>query len=104
MSDEAREVIEEIARRCARKGLRRKDALALFTALYRADALGATGGNVTRAAEIAGVNREAFSRMRRLSEFDHGASGALDPITFVSTQTTQDLGQGSERELDSNND
>lgn len=53
-----------LARRAAEKGLRLRDARALFDALYRADALALSGGNVTRAAERAGVNRENFSRHR----------------------------------------
>lgn len=66
--------IEELARRCAVKGLRLRDAVDLFLALYRADALAQTGGNVTKAAELAGVNREALQRARRNYRNSEGAS------------------------------
>ena len=73
MSEEAREMIEALARKCALKGLRLRDAQALFGALYRADVLAVAGGNMTRAAELAGVNREAFLRMQKKQDIGQGA-------------------------------
>lgn len=60
--------IKYIARRCANKGLRLRQARALFDALHIADALGQTGGNVTKAAKIAGVTRTSLLRMTRGKE------------------------------------
>lgn len=58
------EAIEILARRSAEKGLKLRDARALFDAVYRADALILAGGSVTEAARIAGVNRECLHRQR----------------------------------------
>lgn len=60
--------IKWLARRCAGRGLGMQDARTLFEALYIADALAVAGGNVTRAAEIAGVNRATIVRHRRSGE------------------------------------
>ena len=55
---------EWLARHCVVKGLRLRDAVALFEALYIADAIAAERGNVTAAAARAGVSREMI-RLRR---------------------------------------
>lgn len=56
--------IRWLAQRCAASGLRMKDAQALFTTLYRSDALVLARGSVSAAADRAGVNRECFHRQR----------------------------------------
>lgn len=60
--------IEALARKCATSGLKYRDAKVLFEALYQADALKLAGGNVSKAAEIAGTNRECIHRRRRAQE------------------------------------
>lgn len=57
--------IQALAQKCANAGLRLRDARTLFDALYIADALAQTGGVKSRAATIAGVQREALSRLSR---------------------------------------
>lgn len=54
--------IKALAQKCARAGLKIDDAVALFTALYIADALALHNGNVSRAAERAGINRVTLAR------------------------------------------
>lgn len=61
---ESEEQIKRLAESAARCGLRLRDARFLFDTLYVTGALVRSGGNQTKAAEIAGVNREALIRMR----------------------------------------
>lgn len=58
---------EWLARHCAAKGLRLRDAVALFEALYIADAIAAGAGNVSAAAQRAGVGREMIYCRRQQS-------------------------------------
>lgn len=58
-------VIAHLAHKAARKGLKFRDAVALFEALYICDAIVMAGGNKTRAAEAAGVDRPYLSRWSR---------------------------------------
>lgn len=58
------EAIEWLARRCAARGLRWRDAMTLFDALYIADALAIEGGNVSAAAIRAGIERKTLYRHR----------------------------------------
>lgn len=60
--------IQILARRCAEQGLKIRDARAFFEAAYMADALVQSGGNRTRAAEIAGFKRTSFYKLRRRVE------------------------------------
>ena len=58
------DAIKGLARHTAQAGLKRRDALALFEALYMADAIMLSGGDKTRAADRAGVSRFAIYRAR----------------------------------------
>lgn len=62
MGDLVSDRIAALARRSAASGLKLRQAVSLFEALYAADCLVVSKGNVTRAAEVAGVNRECFQR------------------------------------------
>lgn len=63
MSD-AKTAAENLGRVCAEKGLRLRDAKYLFDALYVSDALMLSGGNITKAAERAGIRRENLTRLK----------------------------------------
>lgn len=60
--------IKILAQRCAAANLKMRDANVLFYALYVADALALAKGNRSRAAIIAGVNREALIRYNQRAE------------------------------------
>lgn len=64
MADSPTTHIEALARRSARAGLKLRDARALFNALYVADALMLSGGNMHKAAVRAGYEPAALFRMR----------------------------------------
>ena len=55
--------IKALAKKCALAGLRLRDANFLFDALYVSDSLAQTHGNKSKAAGIAGMNREALTRL-----------------------------------------
>ena len=74
MTATAEDKIKALARRCAHSNLRLRDAQNLFHTLYFADALKNNRGNVTHAAEAAGVNRECFIRYRAKLEKARGDS------------------------------
>lgn len=54
--------ITALARECAGRGLRLRDALSLFEAVYIASVLASTGGNKAQAAEAMGIRPETLSR------------------------------------------
>ena len=58
----AEDRIKALARECAVKGLRLREARALFDALHTADAIYAAGGSMAEAAALQGQNREALHR------------------------------------------
>lgn len=62
---EENEHIKRLARLCAMKGLKLKDARSLFDALYIADALIVEDGNKTKAAQRAGMGRTHIMRMQK---------------------------------------
>ncbi len=62
--------IQALARKCASRRLKLRDAVALLDALYIADALARTGGNKSKAAEIAGIGREHIHRIQKRSEVE----------------------------------
>lgn len=59
----AHEAIKTLARLAAARGLKMRQANALFDALYVADALSVSNGSVSKAARLANVNRECLHRM-----------------------------------------
>lgn len=61
MSGEVERNVEELAKKLT--PLRLKQARYVFDALYLSAILRKTGGNVTEAARLAGVNREAIQRI-----------------------------------------
>ena len=61
----AQKAIKTLARTLAKDGLRLPDARYVFDALYVHSALKLSDGNQTKAARLAGVNRECLIRMRR---------------------------------------
>ena len=58
----AEDRIKAVARELAVKGLRLREARALFVALHTADAVYAAGGSMTKAAALQGQNREALHK------------------------------------------
>lgn len=64
------EVIETLARKCARANLDLRDARALFHSLYISDAIMLAGGNKSKAAEIAEVERRWVSRTAKKALLD----------------------------------
>lgn len=54
--------IKALAQKCARANLSMSQANSYFTTLYLGDALAVCGGNVTAAAERAGISRGSYSR------------------------------------------
>lgn len=59
---DAAESCRKLARACADAGLSIHSARAIFEAVYLSDVLAVSGGNVTKAAEIAGIRREQIHR------------------------------------------
>lgn len=78
--------LKALARKCAERGLSITDAVALFEALYLADALAMSGGTRTRAAEIAGVARETIYRRN-----GGGPRQKAAEITFKTRRTRPDI-------------
>ena len=62
--------VEALARLCAERGLRLRDARRLFEELYLADALWLSGGRVVAAADRVGLTTGALCRRRRAREAD----------------------------------
>lgn len=65
MTDDPQEPIKQLARKCSRANLNLRSSLALFDALYIADALALSGGVILTAAERAGVNQTTIIRSQK---------------------------------------
>lgn len=57
------DAIRNLARTCAENNLSLREARALFEMLYIADCVRLSGGNRSKAAEIAGIERAHFYRI-----------------------------------------
>ena len=71
---ETPETIAHLARKCANANLRMAHAVDLFVALYLADAVGLERGNITHAADRAGIARTSFIRRIRKQRGRHDQS------------------------------
>jgi DNA-binding NtrC family response regulator len=66
MEELATDEIEALAHETVIRGLKLKDARDIFEAVYMANALSVAGGSKTKAAEIAGIQREHVSRIAKI--------------------------------------
>lgn len=79
------ERIQALARACARARLDLKSSRGLFDRMYCADAIMVSNGRIDKAAELAGVNREAVVRIMR---------GLRNPVTIEVEEDDNELSQG----------
>ncbi len=75
MTDDSKKVIKALAEKCARSNLTIRSSVALFDALYAADALLLSGGSMTEAAKRAGMDRQSLVRLQKRSAKGAGAAG-----------------------------
>lgn len=67
MNDDEQDPIKRLAQKAARCNLSIRSALALFDALYAADAIALSKGSVAGAARRAGIQRQSLIRMQKRS-------------------------------------